>query len=668
VGHDGAMRRVPTTSSVSLVALAALGAFVGLVCAVVAPLGCTLVSKVDDYSAGGGDTGVAVDSGIDADTAPVTCADDQKLCGGACHPLTDEKVGCASAGCAPCSVANAAPGCDPSGKCRVGACLTGYADCNADPADGCETHTDDDVAHCGGCTTACGTKANATMACVAAKCTVSACSTGYADCNKTLDDGCEIHTTDDPKHCGGCSTDCGTPAHTTAACKTGTCTLGPCAAGFFDCDGTVSNGCECGFPNASTACLGATTDAGVDASDADAADVTTADIGADASPIDSGAGPLCQLLGCASGFADCNHDLAKDGCEAALATDATNCGACGVDCDGGACVAGVCQPYVLAKDQAGPGQIAVDLAYVYWSNYGAPSPGTNGSIVTIRKDGLGGLTKIADGQTYSWGLAVLGASVYWTLNAASPSYVGTGKADLSAPWSIAYPTAGKTYTGRSRGLAIDESTSYVYWVNYEANQIWRLPRSSPASAEIVADATKGVSRPNSVFVDADNIYWTNEGTPTTGTTVSSNANTGSIARLSKAAITGTPVVLATAQNKPRGLAVDGTSVYWSNAGAGGTTGSVMKCNRTDGTGLTALASALMNPRELTIDGAYVYFTDYGSKIVARISKTAAPGTAPESLATAQNNPLGIVVDTKHVYWTNYGTGSLYDGSVVRLVK
>ena len=621
--------------------------------------GCSLVEHVDDYSAGGAPDGGGVDQGTDSPPSP-ECTASEKLCGGACHPLDDDKLGCASPSCAPCSIANAAAGCDSTGKCRVGACITGFSDCNGDPADGCETHTETDVDHCGSCTTACGSKANATMECVASKCTVSSCSTGYADCNKTLDDGCEIHTTDDPKHCGNCATDCGAPAHATALCTAGTCALGPCAAGYLDCDGMRTNGCECGFPNADTVCTGTSGDAGADAADAsDASETSTAD---------TGLGPSCQLLGCSPGYSDCNHDLATDGCEAALQTDATNCGACGFDCDGGACVAGVCQPYVLAKDQPGPGQIAVDLAYVYWSNYGAPSPGVNGNIASILKDGTGGIIKIADTQTYSWGLAVLGASVYWTLNVATPSYVGTGKADLSAAWSIAYPTAGKTYAGRSRGLAIDELAGYVYWVNYEANQIWRLPRSAPASAEIVADTSKGVTRPNSVYVDADSIYWTNEGTAASGSTIASNANTGSIARLSKAAITAAPVVLATAQNKPRGLAVDATSVYWSNAGTGGTTGSVMKCARTDGAGLTALVSGLMNPRELAIDPSYVYYTDYGLRVVARIAKTATAGTAPESLATAQNNPLGIVVDTKHVYWTNFGTTAANDGTVVRLAK
>lgn len=47
-------------------------------------------------------------------------------------------------------------------------------------------------------------------------------------------------------------------------------------------------------------------------------------------------------------------------CEADLASDAKNCGACGHDCLGGACTAGVCQPFVVGVGLSGPANPAVD--------------------------------------------------------------------------------------------------------------------------------------------------------------------------------------------------------------------------------------------------------------------------------------------------------------------
>jgi len=46
---------------------------------------------------------------------------------------------------------------------------------------------------------------------------------------------------------------------------------------------------------------------------------------------------------CAGTFAHCADDPST-GCETDLANDSLSCGACGHSCQGGACVAGICQP------------------------------------------------------------------------------------------------------------------------------------------------------------------------------------------------------------------------------------------------------------------------------------------------------------------------------------
>ncbi|MEL6180558.1 MAG: hypothetical protein AAFS10_16480 [Myxococcota bacterium] len=47
----------------------------------------------------------------------------------------------------------------------------------------------------------------------------------------------------DPNNCGGCGRTCVIP-NAEAGCSMGDCTVGRCAAGFFDADGQVENGCE----------------------------------------------------------------------------------------------------------------------------------------------------------------------------------------------------------------------------------------------------------------------------------------------------------------------------------------------------------------------------------------------------------------------------------------
>lgn len=95
-----------------------------------------------------------------------------------------------------------------------------------------------------------------------------------------------------------------------------------CDAGFADCDGSPSNGCE--------------------------TDITTiSNCGACGltCPTPANASPACAdgfcLFACHSGFGDCNGDVA-DGCENDL-TAIPNCGACGLTCDdGSACTHDIC--------------------------------------------------------------------------------------------------------------------------------------------------------------------------------------------------------------------------------------------------------------------------------------------------------------------------------------
>jgi hypothetical protein len=68
-----------------------------------------------------------------------------------------------------------------------------------------------------------------------------------------------------------------------------------------------------------------------------------------------------------------------------------NCGACGHDCGGGACLNGVCQPSMLVSNEMFPNTIAADNAKVYWGNatdvdYGTPPA----SIVLRSMNHLGG--------------------------------------------------------------------------------------------------------------------------------------------------------------------------------------------------------------------------------------------------------------------------------------
>ncbi|MFO0560287.1 MAG: hypothetical protein U0269_19885 [Polyangiales bacterium] len=117
------------------------------------------------------------------------------------------------------------------------------------------------------------------------------------------------------QHCGACNNPCAAGR----VCSSGLCVCAPgtklCGASCVA-DDNPATGCAgascgaCSVPNASARCS-------------------------------AGA---CAVGLCAAGFGDCNASAA-DGCETALGTSSTHCGACGNTCAGdSACVAGVCRP------------------------------------------------------------------------------------------------------------------------------------------------------------------------------------------------------------------------------------------------------------------------------------------------------------------------------------
>ena len=203
----------------------------------------------------------------------VTCnrgfANCDNMVGNGCETnLTTSVANCGACGRA-CTFPNAAATC-ANGACAMGACNAGFADCDGNPANGCETVTSNNVNNCGACGRACSF-ANAAATCVAGTCTLGTCASGWANCNMMSSDGCETNVATNTLSCGTCGTTCMVgqacaPSGTTGACVS-TCPSGTtfCGGGCVNLTndrnncGTCGRACATGQDCAAGTCVGAGT-------------------------------------------------------------------------------------------------------------------------------------------------------------------------------------------------------------------------------------------------------------------------------------------------------------------------------------------------------------------------------------------------------------------------
>lgn len=71
----------------------------------------------------------------------------------------------------------------------------------------------------------------------------SSCAAGYADCDKNVDNGCETNIEISHENCGVCGNKCSFPNGYGSCWRKG-CILQSCVEGFANCDGIEANGCE----------------------------------------------------------------------------------------------------------------------------------------------------------------------------------------------------------------------------------------------------------------------------------------------------------------------------------------------------------------------------------------------------------------------------------------
>lgn len=158
---------------------------------------------------------------------------------GACLPVAKENS-------EPCELPGAEAFC-LNQSCTFVQCLDGYGNCNGKYTDGCESDVTEDADNCGECDKTCDFD-HAVGICFLSQCYLAECLDGHADCDQVPESGCETDTETDVNHCGGCGLPCHDGnlfANAKVGCVDSQCYFIGCMDGFYDDDLDCSEGGPC---------------------------------------------------------------------------------------------------------------------------------------------------------------------------------------------------------------------------------------------------------------------------------------------------------------------------------------------------------------------------------------------------------------------------------------
>lgn len=372
--------------------------------------------------------------------------------------------------------------------------------------------------------------------------------------------------------------------------------------------------------------LGCNAILGNDSAVFDPPDLQGGEAGSDASPQGDGATPDTSIPDDGSTCID-------------VQTNPAHCGRCGHDCLGGACVAGRCQPVVLASDQEGPSAIALDETHVYWTNDDtgeirrSPIRGDAGSELVYANGDAGIGTRFG----------VHGDDVYFvrTEDGVVLRCPKTG-CGASAPTLVA------TGALHANSLLVTDAGA-LFWVEFDTDGgigTCDLPCTGASSYRVSHE-----TRPTFVAADGPALFWT--------TLAPSNLRAQSAP--------GEEARTLVNQQFLFDLKVTGDRVFYTNLSD--TARMVFR----DGGGDQPLPKAGTSIGALATDGTDVYFAEQVDQARVFRCPVTGCGPTPEVIATNQGQPKAIAVDATSIYWINAGPAGQTDGGtasagVMRLAK
>lgn len=313
----------------------------------------------------------------------------------------------------------------------------------------------------------------------------------------------------------------------------------------------------------------------------------------------------------------------------ARGADAGSDGAAGA-CRRSSCGDGGCQPIALASGLDNPQGLVIDDVNAYWTVGSGGNPG-EGAIMKVSLAG-GDPVVLASGLDSVHSVVLDATNVYWA------DYENNRIMGVPKIGGAAFLVAATT----SNPWAVGIDATSIYWSQPDTNDILAVPIGGGPVTTVAAVMT----RPYDIAVAGSYVFY---------------SASGAVGRAPKL---GGQQWILTYDQLPEALAVDDTNVYFGAFQAMEPTpspGVTVEVAAIEGSTPVVLASPQIQPGGLASDGTNLYWTD-GSD--GTIMAVAVGGGESVQVAGGQSSPGYIATDCANVYWTNVGAA----GSVMKLAK
>lgn len=342
-------------------------------------------------------------------------------------------------------------------------------------------------------------------------------------------------------------------------------------------------------------------------------------------------------------------------CAADLATDPKNCGRCGHDCREGACQSGLCAGVQLAATGGPLRHILLADSSIFVSTITLSAVDVSG---LFRVPKAGGTPERYAPNLHAEAMATLGDTLYFLVNEPAPNPTGETGGLYSCPLAGPAPCVPTLVAASNLPTAITVDKGRVFYNERGSEALMVYAPPGPPTT-FRTSSTGSVGLASNLYIDGDDAFFSLTALtafppqkarvfelPPDGGQLDTYAFTSG--RAADGRLVGTPDALfftaydyagttagvmrriprgsaspcdlgGNLNERPYGLFVDATNVYWANQGAGAAlpyaNGSITFCETTSCcVKPTTLWKGAPQPTDITGDADAIYFVTYGGSI------------------------------------------------------